>query len=103
MKIMPPPEGRETTFFERERIGSYLRIKKRQTWIAKTLNRDYSVIKKEIKRSSEEGMPYTASNARKYADRRKHKTDRRELEKEENIKLKKSVEEKLRVDTAPKR
>jgi len=101
MKFMPMPKGREITFFERERIESYLRMKKKKVWIAKTLNRDYSVIKREIKRNSGESMPYTAVNAQEYANRRKHKTNKRKLEKEENIRLKKFVEDGLTKGYSP--
>jgi IS30 family transposase len=45
---MAMPKGKEITFYEREKIENWLRIKKKKTWIAKKLNRDYSVIKREI-------------------------------------------------------
>ena len=89
------PKGREVTFFERERIESYLRTKKKKTYIAEMLNRDYSVVKREIKRNSTEHTPYNAVDAQYYADRRKKKTNKRKLEKFENRKLTKYVEKKL--------
>ena len=95
------PKGKDITFFERERIESYLRTKKKKTYIAKMLNRDYSVIKREIKRNKTEHTPYNAVNAQYYADRRKKKTNKRKLEKFENKKLAKYVEKKLDKGWSP--
>jgi transposase, IS30 family len=95
------PKGREITFFERERIESYLRIKKKKTDIAKILNRDYSVIKREIKRNSGNILPYAAITAQKYADRRRKNTNKRKLEKLENKKLVEYVEKKLEGGWSP--
>lgn len=81
------PKGKEMTFYERERIEVYLRMKKKKTWIALKLSRDYSVIKREIKRNSGDCLPYNAKNAQEYADKRKKKTNKRKLEKYENKKL----------------
>jgi len=89
------PKGKEITFFEREQIESYLRMKKSKKWIAEKLNRDYSVIKREIKRNSGEVMPYNAKDAQACADRRRKKTNKRKLEKAENAKLKKFVKDNL--------
>jgi IS30 family transposase len=98
---MNMPKGKEITFFEREKIEAYLRMKKKKRWIAQRLNRDYSVIKREIKRNSGEVLPYNAQTAQDIADRRKKKTNKRKLEKVENKKLKKFVEEKLNEDWSP--
>ena len=95
------PKGKDITFFERERIESYLRTKKKKTYIAKMLNRDYSVIKREINRNSTQNTPYNAVDAQFYADRRKKKTNKRKLEKFENKKLAKYVEKKLDKGWSP--
>ena len=95
------PKGREITFYERERIESYLRMRKRKTWIAQRLGRDYSIIKREIKRNSGEHTPYNAVEAQKYADRRKKKTNVRKLEKWQNVALKEYVEDKLKEGWSP--
>jgi len=95
------PKGREITFYERERIESYLRMRKRKTWIAKKLGRDYSIIKREIKRNSGEHTPYNAMEAQKYAERRKKKTNVRKLEKWQNVALKEYVEERLKEGWSP--
>lgn len=81
------PKGKEITFYERERIESWLRMRKRKKWIADKLNRDYSIIKREIKRNSGEYLPYIAIDAQHYAERRKKKTNKRKLEKWQNEKL----------------
>ena len=88
-------KGKEITFYEREKIETYLRMKKKRIWIAKKLNRDYSIIKREIKRNSGETLPYSATNAQHYAERRKKNTNKKKLDKYENKKLKEYVEEKL--------
>lgn len=95
------PKGREITFFEREKIEIYLRMKKKKKWIAKKLNRDYSVIKREIKRNSSEVMAYNAQSAQSCADRRKKKTNKRKLEKPKNAELKKFVEDNLNDGWSP--
>lgn len=95
------PKGREITFFERERIESYLRTKKKKTYITEMLNRDYSVIKREIKRNSTKNTSYNAVDAQYYANRRKKKTNKRKLEKFENLKLEKYVQKKLDKGWSP--
>ena len=95
------PKGKEITFFERERIESCLRTKNKKTYIAEMLNRDYSVIKREIKRNKTEHIPYNAVDAQHYADRRKKNTNKRKLEKFENRKLTKYVEKKLGKGWSP--
>ena len=94
-------KGKEITFYERERIETYLRMKKKKTWIAKRLNRDYSVIKREVKRNSGDVSPYLAINAQHYAERRKKNTNKKKLEKHENKKLKEYVEKKLEEGWSP--
>ena len=94
-------KGKEITFYERERIEAYLRMKKRKIWIAKKLNRDYSIIKREIKRNSGKVLPYSATNAQHYAERRKKNTNKKKLEKPENKKLKEYVEEKIGEGWSP--
>ena len=94
-------KGKEITFYEREGIETYLRMKKKKIWIAKRLNRDYSIIKREIKRNSGGISPYIAINAHYYAERRKKNTNKRKLEKWENQKLKEFVEKKLKEGWSP--
>lgn len=89
------PKRKEITFFERQGIESYLRTKKKKTHIAKMLNRDYSVIKREMIRNSTQNTPYNTVDAQLYTKRRKEKTNKRKLEKFENIKLEKYVRKKL--------
>ena len=98
---MSMPKGRPLTFYEREKIETYLRMKKKKTWIAKKLNRDYSIIKREIKRNSGSYLPYSAITAQRLADERSRKTNVKKLDKTKNIKLKEFVEEKLNLDWSP--
>jgi len=57
---MNMPKGRPITYYEREKIETWLRSKRKKTFIAKQLNRDYSVIKREIKRNTSKLYGYTA-------------------------------------------
>lgn len=98
---MDMPKGTPITFFEREKIETWLRMKKRKTWIAERLGRDYSVIKREIQRNTGDHLPYHAIQAEAYADRRKHHTNKRKLEKWQNEKLKEYVEQHLREGYSP--
>jgi IS30 family transposase len=84
---MNMPKGKEITFYEREQVEVWLRIGRRKKWIAMKLNRDYSIIKREVKRNSGEHLPYIAVDAQYFADRRKKKTNKRKLEKWQNEKL----------------
>ena len=95
------PKGRPITLYEREKIETYLRMDKEKTWIALKLNRDYSIIKREIKRNTGACLPYVAVTADKLAKQRAKKTNVRKLDKPVNFKLKEFVEEKLRADLSP--
>lgn len=87
------------TFYERERIEVYLRLKRKKNWIAKKLNRDYSIIKREIKRNSGEHLPYKAVDAQYFAERRARNTNKRKLDK--YPKLKEYVDKRLGDDWSP--
>ena len=95
------PKGRSITRYEREKIETWLRMEKEKTWIAKRLNRDYSIIKREIKRNTGEQLPYDAAVAQTLSEKRARKTNVRKLNKLENKKLKEFVEEKLKADLSP--
>lgn len=87
------------TFCERERIEVYLRLKRRKKWIAEKLGRDYSIIKREIKRNSGEHLPYKAVDAQYFAERRARNTNKRKLNKYPE--LKKYVENMIEDDWSP--
>jgi len=89
------------TFYERQQIEAYLRMKKKKKWIADKLARDYSIIKREIKRNSGEHLPYKATDARYYAERRARNTNKRKLLKPKNKKLKEFVDKKIKKDWSP--
>lgn len=95
------PKGRPLTLYEREKIETWLRMEKEKKWIAQKLNRDYSVIKREIKRNSGACLPYVATVANKLAEQRAKNTNIRKLDKLKNIELKRFVEEKLIEDFSP--
>jgi IS30 family transposase len=95
------PKGKELTFFEREKIETYLRMEKELLWIAEKLGRDYSVIRREVKRNTGEVLPYCAVDAQHYAERRKKNTNKRKLEKHGNEKLKKYVDDRLKDGWSP--
>lgn len=76
-------------------------MKKAKKWIAEKIGREYSIIKKEIKRNSGEYLPYDAVTAQRIADQRKRKTNVRKLEKIGNEKLAQYVGEKIRLGWSP--
>lgn len=98
---MDMPKGRSLTLYEREKIETYLRMKKKKRWISNRLGRDYSVIKREIKRNAGQYLPYNALTAHALSQKRARKTNIRKLEKPHNQKLKVWVEEKLEQDWSP--
>lgn len=89
------------TLYERQQIEAYLRMKKKKKWIADKLVRDYSIIKREIKRNSGEYLPYRAADAQYYAERRARNTNKRKLLKPKNQKLKEFVDRKIKEDWSP--
>ena len=95
------PKGKPLTSFERQQIESYLRMKKTKAWIAKKLNRDYSIIKREIARNSGAVLPYSAQTAESLARKRSKKTNVRKLEKKGNESLRAYVREKLESGWSP--
>lgn len=92
---------RPLTLYEREKIELYLRMGKKKTWIAGKLNRDYSVVKREIKRNSGTVLPYVAKDAQYFAERRARSTNKRKLDKLKNKKLKEFVVGKLQKQWSP--
>lgn len=98
---MAMSKGRPLTYYERERIEVWLRMGKKKIWIAQKLGRDYSVIKREIKRNSGEHTPYHAQSAHYYAKRRRKKTNVRKLEKWQNVDLRDYVEQQLQEGWSP--
>jgi IS30 family transposase len=98
---MHMPKGRPITLYEREKIETYLRMEKDKSWIARKLNRDYSIIKREIKRNKGTHMSYNAKVAQMLSARRAKKTNVRKLDKPDNIELKKFVDERLEKDWSP--
>jgi len=71
------------TYYERQQIEHFLRIGWKAPRIAKRLNRDRTVIWREITRNHGQFFPYVASRAEYFSNRRARKTNRRKLEKDE--------------------
>jgi len=94
-------KGTPITYYEREKIEFWLRNKRKKTFIANQLGRDYSVIKREIKRNTSKLYGYTAQHAQYLADQRAKKTNIRKLDKLENKPLKNYVIKKLEEGWSP--
>jgi IS30 family transposase len=88
------------TFYDRQRIEFYLGLKPISLRdIAKFINRDVSVISREIKRHKPQFSPYNAELAQKAADRKAKLTNKKKLDKSEI--LKSYIEKQLREDWSP--
>src|SRR3990167_6590445 len=88
------------TFFDRERIEYYLNFKRLSLRdIARLIGRDVSVLSREIHRHKPQFSPYNAELAQKAAERKKHFTNKKKLEKCEL--LKQYVERQLKDDLSP--
>lgn len=63
-------KGITVIYYEREKIEVWLRNKRKKTFIAEQLNRNYSVIKRGDKRNTSRLYGYTAKQAYYYANQR---------------------------------
>ncbi|QQS21258.1 MAG: IS30 family transposase [Candidatus Moraniibacteriota bacterium] len=97
---MNMPKGTSITFFERERIESFLRMKKRKHGSGETWKRLLRHQARDTKKF-ESAPSYVAIRAEAYAERRKKNTNKRKLEKWQNEKLKKFVESELLKGHSP--
>jgi IS30 family transposase len=89
------------TFYEREKIELYLKMKKSHRWIGRKLCRSHTDISREIKRNSSRLFPYRAKDAQRLHEARLKKKNWKKLEKFKNNKLKKYVISKLKEDLSP--
>lgn len=89
------------TYCEREKIELYLRMGKKHRWIGRRLNRNHTVINREVDRNSGNISPYRAKTAQMMFEHRMRKTNKRKLEKEENKYLREYVVGQLREDISP--
>jgi transposase, IS30 family len=87
------------TFYERQRIEYYLRLKMGRRTIAKRLKRDHSVIVREIKRNQDKDGIYQARLAQQKADQRAKQTNKRKLD--TDMVLQRWVEAKLKAGWSP--
>jgi IS30 family transposase len=89
------------TFYEREKIELYLKMKKTHRWIGIRLCRSHTDISREVKRNSNKFFPYRAADAQRLHEARLLKKNRKKLEKFENKKLKEYVISNLNDDLSP--
>jgi IS30 family transposase len=89
------------TFYEREKIELYLKMKKSHRWIGKKLCRSHTDISREINRNGSDYLPYRAADAQRLHEARQLKKNRKKLEKFENNDLKKYVISKIQDDHSP--
>lgn len=75
------------TFYDRERIEYHLRSKRfSMRNIARLINKNHTVVSREVKRNSAQFFPYNAELAQKATDRRSKNTNKRKLDKDEVLK-----------------
>lgn len=87
------------TFYERQQIEYYLKLKLGKRSIGRKIKRDHSIIVKEIKRHSRPGLGYRADQAQRQADLSAKKTNKRKLDKD--YWLLRYVEEQLERGLSP--
>lgn len=87
------------TFYERQQIEHHLRLRRKKREIARRLNRDHSVIIREINRNSDEKYGYRAEIAQVKANLKAKKTNKRKLNKD--FFLRKHVEKELAAGNSP--
>ena len=87
------------TYYERQIIESGLRTKKTLRDIARSLNRDHTVISREVESHSGDYLPYTAVSAQRIADQSQRDRSKKKLEKD--FELKDYVVRALKDDQSP--
>lgn len=89
------------TYYEREKIELYLKMKKSHRWIASRISRNHTDISREIKRNSNKYFPYRAKDAQRLSEARLIKKNRKKLEKAKHKKLKEYVVAGIQDDLSP--
>lgn len=89
------------TYYEREKIELYLKMRKSHRWIGRKLCRSHTDISREINRNSSQFFSYRAKDAQRLHDARLQKKNLKKLEKFEHQKLKKFVVSKIEDDLSP--
>lgn len=87
------------TFYERQRIEYYCRLKLSDRDIGKRLSRDHTVVSRELKRNSNPRGLYRANEAQRKAELKSKITNKRKLE--TNYWLQRYVEERLEQNWSP--
>lgn len=88
------------TFYDRERIEYFLNFKRLSLRdIAKLINRNHTVVSREVTRNKAQFIPYNAQIAQSAAERKSRITNKRKLDKDES--LKDYVIKKLKEDWSP--
>jgi len=91
--------GTTLTYLDRQVIEHYHRRGFKIRAIARKINKDHSVVVRELQRNRSPHLPYQAKVAQKLAENRARKTNKKKLEKDER--LKDYVVEKLHLDWSP--
>jgi IS30 family transposase len=95
------PKIARITFYEREKIEYFLKLKKSFRQIGKMLCRDHTDISREVKRNGGPYLPYRAQDAQRINEARLKKKNRKKLEKYQYRKLKEYVVANLKDDFSP--
>jgi len=73
--------GTRLTYFDRQQIAFYARLKWNAKRIAEAIGKDRTVVWRELQRNRSPHLEYEADKAHYYSERRAQKTNRRKLEK----------------------
>ncbi len=99
IKIITLTKMQTLTFYERQRVEYYLRLKMGIRKISRRLRRNHSVISREVRRNRNKEEEYRATVAQRKADFHARKTNKRKLE--TNPVLHSYVERKLKEGWSP--
>jgi len=95
------PKISKITYYEREQIELYLKMKKTYRWIGRRLCREHTDISREVKRNSGTYLPYRAVHAQRLHDTRQRKKNKKKLEKLAYAELRKYVVNELNQNNSP--
>lgn len=87
------------SYYERQKIEYYLRLRISKRAIARRLKRDPSIIIREVNRNKEKDGTYVAKTAQEKADKKAKITNKRKLNKDDD--LRRYVEKRLRQGWSP--
>lgn len=91
--------GTQLNYYDRQQIEYCFRLGLNSRRIAKRIQKDRTIVWRELKRNRSPHLPYIAKSAQYFAERRAKKTNRPKLEKDK--KLKEFVIDKLNLNWSP--